>query len=108
MSNNFAVISTPDAVGESASIEPRMFNVVFHNDDETTTDFVVGVLRLIYDHPREAAVKLMLTVHNEGSSIVGTYPFEIAEAKVEETIDLARTSGFPLYCNTQPEPNHEV
>jgi ATP-dependent Clp protease adapter protein ClpS len=37
-----------------------------------------------------------MTIHNDGSAVVGTYSYEIAEMKAMETINLSRSNGFPL------------
>jgi len=76
--------------------EPEDFKVVFLNDDTTPMEFVIEVLREIYKHTQETAEKITLTIHTEGSGIVGTYTHEIAESKANETVDLARNHGFQL------------
>jgi ATP-dependent Clp protease adapter protein ClpS len=37
-----------------------------------------------------------MQIHEEGSGVVGVYPFEIAEQKGIEATVLARNHGFPL------------
>ena len=75
---------------------PSMYNVVMHNDDETTMDFVVMVLATVFHHSQEDAEALMLTVHVEGNASVGTYCHDIASAKANHVMRLARKNGFPL------------
>ena len=58
-----------------------MYNVIMHNDDVTTMDFVVYVLVRIFRKSEEDAETLMLKVHNEGSAVVGTYSQDIAQSK---------------------------
>jgi ATP-dependent Clp protease adaptor protein ClpS len=76
--------------------EPDDLKVIFLNDDTTPMEFVIDVLKQIYKHTQETAEKITLTIHNEGSGIVGTYTHEIAESKANETVDLARSHGFQL------------
>lgn len=76
--------------------EPTMYNVIMHNDDVTTMDFVVMVLQRIFRKSEQDAEIIMLTIHNEGSAIVGTYTKDIAKSKMDYTIALARKNGFPL------------
>lgn len=76
--------------------EPSMYNVIMHNDDVTTMDFVVMVLRRIFRKSAEDAEVIMLKVHNEGQAVVGTYFKDIAQSKVNYTKTLARKNGFPL------------
>ena len=82
---------------------PQLHQVILLNDDTTPMEFVVELLVLLYGHAFEMATKLMLTVHHQGKGIAGVYPLEIAEAKVAETIALARLHGHPLHCFTEPE-----
>ena len=55
--------------------EPSMYNVVMLNDDVTTMDFVVEVLKEIFNKDSETAVALMLKVHHEGGKIHIRYSF---------------------------------
>ena len=95
-------ISTEGAT-EPAEIleEPRMFSVVFVNDDKTPMDFVIAILMEIYGHAAKAAERIMLRIHNEGQGVAGIYPHEIAEAKAVETMAKSRLRGFPLNCRLE-------
>jgi ATP-dependent Clp protease adaptor protein ClpS len=73
-----------------------MYNVIMHNDDVTTMDFVVYVLVRIFRKSEDDAETLMLKVHNEGSAIVGTYSQDIAQSKANYTMNLAKANNFPL------------
>lgn len=77
-----------------------LWNVVFHNDDETTMDFVVGVLMRFFHHSAAEAYEIMMTVHSTGCGIAGTYPLELAELKAEQTISAARP-WFPLQVTVE-------
>lgn len=76
--------------------EPSRYNVIMHNDDVTTMDFVVMVLVRIFRKSEQDAEIIMLKIHNEGSAIVGTYYKDIATSKVRYTTNLARNNGYPL------------
>ena len=75
---------------------PRLYNVVIHNDDFTTMDFVVMLLMRIFHKSYDVAETLMLKVHHEGSAVAGTYQQDIARSKQQYAMDLARQNGFPL------------
>jgi ATP-dependent Clp protease adaptor protein ClpS len=83
--------------------EPKRWKVILLNDDSTPMDFVVGLLTEIFKHTENTARDIMITVHETGSGIAGTYSFEIAEAKAVEATQLARTNGFPLQIKLEEE-----
>ena len=103
MSQN--IQSAPDGQTDTATTErlapPRLFQVILHNDNYTTMEFVVDVLMRVYRKSAEQATTIMLSVHEKGSGVAGIYPYEIAETKVERTHHLARKAGFPLRCTIQ-------
>jgi ATP-dependent Clp protease adaptor protein ClpS len=93
------------AVAESDSQEktkePPLFKVLLHNDDYTTMEFVVAVLESIFNMPEGQAIQVMLNVHTQGVGVAGVYTYEIAETKVNKTIELARENEFPLLCTME-------
>ena len=68
------------------------------NDDQTTMEFVVQVLKEVFGKDRETATRIMLETHSEGFGICGIYPYDIAEAKVTGVLSFARRHGHPLQC----------
>lgn len=83
--------------------EPDFYKVVFVNDESTPMEFVIDIIQEIFGHSEETAKSITLTIHNEGSGIVGVYTFEIAEQKGIETVNVARASGFPLQVKIEVE-----
>lgn len=81
---------------------PNLFNVIYMNDNITTMEFVVETLKNIFHHTEETALELTHRIHDEGSSVVSTLPYEIAEQKGVEATLLARTNGFPLSVKLEP------
>ena len=76
--------------------EPKRYKVIMHNDDFTSMEFVIFVLMNIFNKNEMEANDLMMKVHKGGSAVVGTYSYDIARSKVEETTLLAREDGFPF------------
>ena len=79
--------------------EPRIYQVVLHNDHYTTMDFVVKVLMKIFQRPAAEATRIMLDVHKKGAGICGIYTYDIAATKVSQVHRLAKQHGFPLKCS---------
>jgi ATP-dependent Clp protease adaptor protein ClpS len=82
--------------------EPPHYAVILHNDDYTTMEFVVEILRRYFQKTGEQAVQIMLQVHQQGRGIAGVYHFEIAETKVAQVHDYATSKGYPLKCSVEP------
>lgn len=81
--------------------EPPMFEVLLHNDDYTTMDFVISVLQTIFQKSEVQATEIMLNVHNKGVGVAGIYTRDIAETKVAIVHDWAHQEGHPLRCTIQ-------
>ena len=83
--------------------EPDMYRVKMHNDDFTTMDFVVEVLRQVFFKSEAEANALMLSIHKSGYAVVGIYPYDIAVSKVKKTNLMAREHGYPLKVTIEQE-----
>ena len=83
--------------------EPRLFKVIFINDEITTMEFIVECLKGIFDYDEEAAHNMTMRIHQDGAGVVAVDPFEIAEQKGIEVTILARNHGFPLQVKLEPE-----
>jgi ATP-dependent Clp protease adaptor protein ClpS len=80
----------------------RRYQVVMHNDDYTTMEFVVAILMKHFHKPPAEALHVMLQVHHKGAGIAGIYTRDVAETKVAEVIDEARQEGMPLLLTVEP------
>jgi len=83
--------------------EPEKYKVIFMNDNQTPMDFVVELLINIFRHSEKTAQDLTMTIHSQGSAVVGTYSYEIAEQKSIEATKLSRENGFPLQIALEKE-----
>jgi len=82
---------------------PRLYRVLLHNDDYTTMEFVVQILMDIFHHPQSVSVRIMLNVHYEGIGVAGVFTREIAETKIVQATELARSQEFPLRLTMEPQ-----
>ena len=80
---------------------PSLYNVVMLNDDYTPMEFVVEVLETFFGLDREAATRVMLTVHTAGKAICGTFTKDVAETKSAHVNHYARESQHPLLCEIE-------
>ena len=85
------------------SAVPRRYKVLFHNDDYTTMEFVVEVLKRFFHKTDTEAEHIMLTVHKCGAAVAGVYTRDVAETKSTQVMDYARECGMPLLLTTEPE-----
>ena len=82
---------------------PPLYEVLLHNDDYTTQEFVVFVLMKFFQHDAVTARKIMLHVHTRGVGIAGVYTFEVAETKCQQVMQQAREQEMPLMCSVCKE-----
>ena len=88
---------------ERALKKPPLYKVLLHNDDYTTREFVVEVLKSVFHRPEPEAIRIMLLVHNSGVGVAGVYTYEVAEMKVRTVEALAKQREFPLMLSIEPE-----
>ncbi|MEQ8860154.1 MAG: ATP-dependent Clp protease adapter ClpS [Pseudomonadales bacterium] len=80
---------------------PPLFKVILLNDDYTPMEFVVHVLEVFFGMNREKATQIMLTVHTQGSAVVGTFTRDIAETKSEQVNQYAQENQHPLISKVE-------
>ena len=78
--------------------KPKTFEVILLNDDYTTMEFVIEVLKRFFNKDALAAETIMLIIHTEGEAVCGTYPYDIAQSKVSQVIEYSRNNEQPLMC----------
>lgn len=81
--------------------EPGMWKVLLHNDDYTTQEFVVWLLKTVFRKPEPEATAIMLAVHRAGVGIAGVYTRDVAETRAERGRQLAERDGFPLLLTVE-------
>lgn len=82
---------------------PSLYKVLLLNDDYTPMEFVVLVLERFFNKSGEDAARIMLHVHHHGVGVCGVYTYEVAETKVAQVIDFARSNQHPLQCTMEKE-----
>jgi ATP-dependent Clp protease adaptor protein ClpS len=75
---------------------PKKYEVLLHNDDYTTMDFVVEILMEFFHKSKPDAYAIMIKIHKQGHAVCGKYTKEIAEMKVNQVKAAAKQNGFAL------------
>ena len=75
---------------------PNRFEVILLNDDYTSMEFVVEVLKRFFHKEFLAAEAIMLKIHIDGEAVCGTYSYDIAQTKVSHVIEYSRKNDQPL------------
>ena len=83
--------------------EPGLYDVIFLNDNITTMQFVIKVLKQIYGKTPEQAHAITQRIHEDGQGIVGSYVHDVAEQKGIETTLAARQENFPLQVKVKKQ-----
>lgn len=83
-------------------LEPP-FRIFVHNDDITPFDFVIAVLRTVFELERGTALAVTTRAHYMGVAYVATLPHEEAKYRVGKAHSLARSAGYPLTFTIEPE-----
>ncbi len=60
------------------------YNVILHNDDDHSFEYVIQMLRKLFGHPPERGYLMALEVHTSGKVIVLTTALEVAELKRDQ------------------------
>jgi len=81
--------------------KPPMYQVVLMNDDFTPMEFVVLVLERFFSKDRAQATRIMFQVHTNGKGLCGIFVREIAETKVAQVNEYARSNNHPLLCDME-------
>ncbi len=88
---------------QSRTEKVRRYKVLFHNDDYTTMEFVILVLRKFFHKSETEATHIMLSVHHKGHGVAGIYTRDVAETKVDQVTNYAKEQGMPLLVTAEPE-----
>ena len=83
--------------------EPPLYKVIYINDNETTMEFVIESLVVVFRIERDHAHEITTQIHEHGSAVVAVLPFEIAEQKGIEVSVMAKRHGFPLVVKLEAD-----
>ncbi len=99
-------MTTETKIDEKVTVSlqpPKMWKVVFLNDDQTPMELVIELLTQIFKHNETSAKEITLEIHETGAGVAGLYTYEIAEQKGVEATQIARANGAPLRIQVEEE-----
>ena len=104
MSDELKMPSSQVLVKQKKKLQnPKLFKVILLNDDYTPMEYVVKLLRAVFNKIESDAVNIMLMVHNKRAGVCGIFPKDIAETKVFTVLKMAKHDQHPLKCIMEPE-----
>ncbi len=82
---------------------PPLYKVILLNDDFTPREFVVLVLKAVFQMHEDIAHRVMLTAHQKGACVIAVYTRDVAETKAKEATEMGKSKGYPLFFTSEPE-----
>lgn len=92
----------PDVETADGTRLAPQWKVILLDDDVTTFEFVIDLLRKLFRKEHSEAVRLTYEVHTTGSALVTVTTKERAELYVDQVRSLARPRGYPLTATMEP------
>ncbi len=83
--------------------EPKKYKVLLLNDDYSTMEFVIEILKTIFRKTNDESVAITMNIHNNGKAVCGIYSHEIASTKVAQVKHNAKKAKFPLKAILEEE-----
>ena len=87
---------------------PNRFEVLLLNDDYTSMEFVVEVLKRFFHKEFFAAEAIMLKIHIDGEAVCGTYSFDVAQTKVSQVPLSKVAAGLKLNAVSSVHPETTI
>lgn len=94
--------SQTDILIEPKYKSPSMYGVVILNDDFSPMEFVIQVLKAVFNIGLNEATVIMLKIHKEGRAKVGYFTYEVADTKAALIVDIAQKNQHPLQAFAEP------
>jgi len=94
-------VTNLELTNELELLEPRLYQVLVHNDDFTPREFVIDILERFFYMDRKKAANVMYEAHIKGKAVCGVFSKDGAETKISQVIDYARLYDHPLTCSME-------
>jgi ATP-dependent Clp protease adaptor protein ClpS len=84
MSDTITLPAPPETERQDRTRRQPPYNVILHNDDDHTFEYVIIMLQKLFGHPPEKGFEMAVEVHTKGRVIVLTTTREHAELKRDQ------------------------
>jgi ATP-dependent Clp protease adapter protein ClpS len=81
--------------------EADYLQLVLHRDDFTPVDFVVKLVRSVFNKTKADALEIVALAEEQGKAICGTYPKDVADALLRDARQRILASGHPLSMTSE-------
>lgn len=95
-SDEYGVDLLPRVKPKANVQKPKMWSVMFVNDDYTPMEFVVLMVVRHFNLDIDDATRFTLKVHQSGRASVGRFTRDVADTKSLKIVHDARKDGHPL------------
>ncbi|MDX8444773.1 ATP-dependent Clp protease adaptor ClpS [Mesorhizobium captivum] len=92
----------------NAAAEATDLQLVIHNDDQTPWEFVVDLVRSVFNRSQAEAETFAATVTQQGEAVCGSYPFAVAKAMLDTAQQRVKAAGHPLRITATPKRTESV
>ena len=83
MSDTLTLPTVKEKKAEKTKRQPP-YNVILHNDNDHSFDYVIAMLQQLFGYPPEKGYQMAYEVHTRGKVIVATTTLEHAELKRDQ------------------------
>jgi len=103
--NGFYFINLVHGNSEISNFYDNLYIVYLLNDEQTTTEFVLFLLKNVIGKRKDEAERIILETNHNGYGLCGLYSRKEAKAIVSAVIRESRNYKFPLKCGLIKDKN---
>lgn len=83
--------------------KPPLYKVILHNTPDAEGFAVRDVIEQVFNLNRREATQIMMAAHNQGKSVVGVYPKDVAETKATRAERMIADAGYAVVFDVEQE-----
>lgn len=102
MSNNQSQSNVEQSV-DTLIKKPRNYKVILLNDDFTPMEFVIEVLKIVFNKDSKSAEEITMSIHHNGRGICGVFPRDLADTMIGTVEQMSNHYKYPLKAIAEAE-----